>query len=271
MVCSKCGGDIDYTAYEPLAKILKEREEAKRAERERVKAEKAAQREKARHERAASRERKHAERDERKALAGQEKRRDLVETNASPAAMQNQAEGPSTGHRKLALIACPECKKKISDTAGNCPNCGYQLTPEKVAELKKQQQVANGCAIGCLSVIAVFVILILWLISGPAGTSNAELAKERRQEAEKADNNKYEAWEFMKGFVKKRGGGGGSACVEGLTTVGESGTTPRNDRYRVSSYVDSQNSFGAMIRTSFTGVIKEAYGGWELESLVLSP
>ena len=88
MVCSKCGGDIDYTAYEPLVKILEEREEAKRAERERVKAEKAAQREKAKHERAASRERKRAERDERKALAEREKRRDLVETRASPVAIQ---------------------------------------------------------------------------------------------------------------------------------------------------------------------------------------
>lgn len=27
----------------------------------------------------------------------------------------------------MALIKCPECKKKISDQCGNCPNCGYPI------------------------------------------------------------------------------------------------------------------------------------------------
>lgn len=30
----------------------------------------------------------------------------------------------------MALIKCPECGKKISDTAVNCPNCGYSLKKE---------------------------------------------------------------------------------------------------------------------------------------------
>ena len=62
----------------------------------------------------------------------------------------------------MALIACPECKKKISDSAGRCPHCGYQLTPEKIAEIKKKEkQVQKGCAIGCLSVIAILFVLYL--------------------------------------------------------------------------------------------------------------
>ena len=65
----------------------------------------------------------------------------------------------------MALISCPECKKRISDTAGICPKCGYQLIPEKIAEAKRnEKQVKKGCAIGCLSVIAVF--FVLWL-TGP--------------------------------------------------------------------------------------------------------
>ena len=27
----------------------------------------------------------------------------------------------------MALIKCPECKKKISDKCENCPNCGYPI------------------------------------------------------------------------------------------------------------------------------------------------
>jgi len=34
-----------------------------------------------------------------------------------------------------------------------------------------------------------------------------------------------------------------------------------------SSYVDSQNSFGAMIRTHFSGIIKETNSGWLIEEL----
>lgn len=40
----------------------------------------------------------------------------------------------------MALITCPECKKKVSDSAESCPNCGYQLTPEKIVEIKKTQK-----------------------------------------------------------------------------------------------------------------------------------
>jgi hypothetical protein len=62
----------------------------------------------------------------------------------------------------MALIPCPECKKKISDNADSCPNCGYQLTPEKVAEIKtKRQQAQKFRGIGCLAVILIFVILYM--------------------------------------------------------------------------------------------------------------
>jgi hypothetical protein len=64
----------------------------------------------------------------------------------------------------MAMITCPECKKKISETANSCPKCGYQLTPEKIAEIKKkEQQALKGCGIGCLSVIVIFVVLFLVL------------------------------------------------------------------------------------------------------------
>lgn len=60
----------------------------------------------------------------------------------------------------MSLILCPECNKQISDRAESCPKCGYVLTPEKIAEIKKnEKQVSKGCGIGCLSVVAIFAIL----------------------------------------------------------------------------------------------------------------
>lgn len=38
-------------------------------------------------------------------------------------------------------------------------------------------------------------------------------------------------------------------------------------RYEVNSHVDSQNSFGAQIRTRFKGEIRKGHGEWYLESL----
>jgi len=75
----------------------------------------------------------------------------------------------------------------------------------------------------------------------------------------------YGAWAYTQQFVEKRLKApstanfpyGGSRHV---TSLG-------NDRYAFDSYVDSQNSFGAELRTHFEGVIKEVPGGWELERL----
>lgn len=62
----------------------------------------------------------------------------------------------------MALIQCPECKKKISENAAKCPNCGYVLTPEKIAEIKAQEEkVKKGCGIGCLSIVVIFFVFYL--------------------------------------------------------------------------------------------------------------
>lgn len=44
----------------------------------------------------------------------------------------------------MALIKCPECKKKISDQCTNCPNCGYPI--DKICETTETQttNIANA-------------------------------------------------------------------------------------------------------------------------------
>jgi hypothetical protein len=42
----------------------------------------------------------------------------------------------------LALIYCPECRKRISESAIACPHCGYMLTPEVVAAQKEEEAKA---------------------------------------------------------------------------------------------------------------------------------
>lgn len=62
----------------------------------------------------------------------------------------------------LALITCPECKSKISDTATSCPKCGFRLTPEIIAGIKKKDQsMGTGCAVVFIVVISFFVFIPL--------------------------------------------------------------------------------------------------------------
>ena len=69
----------------------------------------------------------------------------------------------------MALIKCPECQKLISDTIDTCPRCGYKITPEKLEELRREQErnqrkekrMQKGCGIGCLSVFVLFMIIFL--------------------------------------------------------------------------------------------------------------
>ena len=73
------------------------------------------------------------------------------------------------------------------------------------------------------------------------------------------------AWVYMQRFVEKRLK---SPKTADFPFGGYRHVTPlKNGRYKVDSYVDSQNSFGADVRTYFSGVIKKSENGWRLESL----
>ena len=62
----------------------------------------------------------------------------------------------------MALIPCPECKKRISETTGSCPKCGYELAPEKVEEAKdKEKKLQAGVAVGCLVPIFFFLVILM--------------------------------------------------------------------------------------------------------------
>lgn len=60
----------------------------------------------------------------------------------------------------MSLIPCPECKKNISESAENCPNCGYKLTPEKISKIKENQKKnSQGVGIGCLIIVIILIVI----------------------------------------------------------------------------------------------------------------
>lgn len=40
----------------------------------------------------------------------------------------------------MALVKCPECGKKVSDTAVSCPNCGYGIKEHFERKRKQEEQ-----------------------------------------------------------------------------------------------------------------------------------
>jgi hypothetical protein len=42
----------------------------------------------------------------------------------------------------MAMVDCPGCTTRFSETAGNCPQCGCQLTPQIIAESKRKDRNA---------------------------------------------------------------------------------------------------------------------------------
>jgi len=99
--------------------------------------------------------------------------------------------------RFMALITCPECKKKISDTANSCPNCGYKLTPEKVHEIKKKEKATNPLALGCLFLIAIIFIFYQLDFFSTSDTSKPKIESPKTQEEIRTEQieKHFSAWD----------------------------------------------------------------------------
>lgn len=127
-----------------------------------------------------------------------------------------------------------------------------------------------GYGVGEWITAGILGVFGLALLIGFKACSNSSASTENAPTSAAAGTtNTIGAWTYMKLFVEKRLQSPSSADFPfgGSRDVVALG----DDRYSVESYVDSQNAFGATVRTYFAGVIKEKAGGWELESLDTGP
>ena len=148
----------------------------------------------------------------------------------------------------MALINCPECKKEISDKAKSCPNCGYELTPKRVSE-KEILKKKGGSGCGTWVIIAGVIIFILYLI-GSSGDDNSSSS------SSSGSTNKFLAYNYAEDFVKKKLKSPGTAEFPGTFEKADHITELGANKYKIVSWVDSQNGFGATLRTRFSCVIE---------------
>ena len=186
------------------------------------------------------------------------------------------------------LWRCPGCAETYRvhpqrDDPLVCAKC-TAAQPREITEFVDRPTSPGGMRTKLLYGIglAAFLLLLLGIVSvgsrdasGPANrhtslpsTSGRQSAPPARTQpvADNATSNLIGAHVSAKQFCESRLRSPGSAKHPWASYRGTT-TALGNYRYRVTSYVDSQNAFGALLRSHYTCVVRDNGGGtFELES-----
>jgi len=156
----------------------------------------------------------------------------------------------------MALINCPECQKEVSDQAVNCPNCGFQIQKhliqqrqkiqieqshqDSLLQMPKKPIIQKGTAI-VLIVLGFILYLIFWPSSN---TSKLPHTPDQSEAYLNAEN-----------FVKQGLKSPSTAKFPSYAERQQQTSILGAGKFKITSWVDSQNGFGAMIRTNWSCTI----------------
>lgn len=119
--------------------------------------------------------------------------------------------------------------------------------------------------------VAFIVATVVFVIMALNGRESKQPAEPADPNAWMTRDNSVMSYLMMEDYVEARLKSPSTAEFPGiLDGFSDHVTATGNQTYRIVSYVDSQNSFGAMIRTRFSGEIKQiSEYQWQLVSLEL--
>jgi len=149
----------------------------------------------------------------------------------------------------MALINCLECKKEVSDSALSCPHCGFQLKEkEKVVKSQvKKPKKKHSTFLTWIIIIAVLMTIFYITYIGSV-EDNSSLNSS-------SSTNKFVAYSYAEDFVKQNLKSPSTADFPGVSEKDQHITNLGGGKYKIESWVDSQNSFGATIRAKFSCII----------------
>ncbi len=145
----------------------------------------------------------------------------------------------------MALINCSECSKEVSDKASICPNCGNPIND--IIGVNKEK----GSSWGCMKTF--FFLLVLFGIGVPVVNW---LTSDGKVESSTVNHSELLAFIYAEDCVKSRLKSPSTAKFPNARERKSSTTYKGNGSYEINSWVDSQNGFGATIRSNFTCVVK---------------
>lgn len=149
----------------------------------------------------------------------------------------------------MAERACAVCGRMLSGRPKSCPYCAAKVMGRGLGPVA-------GWAL-TIAILAVFVFAVAYLDPGldqsrPPAPPHSAVA----------------AYTMCKSFVRDRLKAPRTARFP--WSASESTIDLGSGRYHVTSYVDAQNAFGAMLRTKFDCTVQWTGGdNWRLEELVM--
>ncbi|MDA3779012.1 MAG: zinc ribbon domain-containing protein [Bacteroidales bacterium] len=148
----------------------------------------------------------------------------------------------------MALINCPECKKEVSDSALSCPHCGFELSNKKEkTEINQVKKPKKKDLAWTTWLLIAAIMYVLFYIFGSGGDNNSS--------NKPSPSSKFSAYIYAEDFVSKKLKSPSTAEFPGVSEKDKHITSLGNDTYKIVSWVDSQNGFGATIRTGFSCTI----------------
>ncbi len=135
----------------------------------------------------------------------------------------------------MADIKCSSCRKYYDKKEENCTKCGYKNT-----SMKNVDKIFIFTGSVTLIAIVLIVFNIMSVFNSISETTNNEY---------------FLAYSYAEKFVKKRLKAPSTAEFPNMFEKNNHITKLDNRKYKIKSWVDCQNSFGAHIRTQFSCVI----------------
>ena len=137
----------------------------------------------------------------------------------------------------MALKPCKECKNQVSVKAKTCPHCG----------VKNPAISAKEHAVGCLFIVILIAVGVAYCSS----PSEPKTPDEQAQDIKARCENQVMAYSMSQRFVEKQLKSPSTADFPPMNTSDVTVNYQGDCRHKVWAYVDSQNSFGATIRTKY--------------------
>ena len=146
---------------------------------------------------------------------------------------------------------CPKCNHNLENQAKFCSNCGYPL--------KKKGKNSPSCLGWILIFSGIFLLMFLF--------GNNKQDKGKKPTSPHVSTRL--AYNMSKDFVRKNLKSPSTAKFPGLFESEDHVKYIGSGKYKIISWVDSQNSFGATIRTKYScTMIDKGNNTWGIEDLV---